>query len=222
MNTRKYFKYPIVFGTAALCVFFFAAPANKQSDQPVPPDFTGLSGAISQVRELHAAENAWGFVRQSATWANSNSLIIDSIISSLQSSGILNQSAGTYNFANQNVSGTQYHMQIGVGTNDTVNGAGYSGTKTYTNRFLMWRASDDAKALELFFDNSTDTSGDGALMTYSLNVLNGSRFTATAPLVETYVFGSAGSRKQVYSWRDGPLVSGTVPGSLNGRVLLEE
>ncbi len=170
---------------------------------------------------LHAAENAWGFVRQSATWARSNSLFIDGILAGLIRSGLLS-SSGTSTFAGQTLSGLSgtWTLRLTVGANESVTSSAYTGSKTFANKFEIWRDSDNAKAVELFFNAAGDVSGDGALIFYQLNVLQPGTWTGDNVIVESYVFGNTSERKQTYSWSGGKFTSDGI--TTRGRVILEE
>ncbi|MCB1174936.1 MAG: hypothetical protein KDK39_15295, partial [Leptospiraceae bacterium] len=144
-------------------------------------------------------ENSWAFVRQSATWANANTDLIEAIVTPIKNSGALNYK-GTYTRTVTTAKGITFTARLTVGTAaDAVTAQAFSGNKYFDNKFEMWRASDNAKALELFFDSLTDLSGDGILLIYNLNVLDPYTYSDSM-VVESYSFKNVSSRVQVYSW----------------------
>ena len=168
---------------------------------------------------IHAAEDKWFFVRQSATWARGNSGLADAIISALVNAGLFKWPAGDYTHKGLVSNSETFNIRLGVQGSYTAISSAYSGIKSFSYKFIMFRASDNARALELFFDTTSGSSGDGNLLVYNLNVLNPSVFTGTTALVESYGHGEVGARHQTYSWND-PLVSGG--SSDTGRVVLQE
>lgn len=166
------------------------------------------------------SEGSWDAVRGSVTWANANSNAINSILKSMNDSGVFSLPDGTYTKIDASFGSTTVKWQLKKGNfNSTVTWSGGT-TGTYSNSFIIWRASDNAKAMELYFDDYGDTSGDGALLIYQPNVLEPGTFNGNDTVVESYITGVEGSRTQTYSWKNGPLVSG---GSTDrARVFLEE
>ena len=222
---------------AALAVSFFFLSLNVEYRRPhgvgssAPHKIDAsqnidLSLVLSSLRELSAAESLWGFVRQSATWANSNSILIDGIITSVKKSGVL--ALGTYQKSDVDFgTGVIFKMEIGT-VNKTVNLAAKSGTTTYSHYFYLWRQSDGAKALEVFFDDpDSPKTGDGAAAIYKLGLLNPREFDNPNAIVETRVFSkclgsqSATEGCQTYSWANGPIQTSSGFTS-NGRVVLTE
>lgn len=181
---------------------------------------------INGVQKAEAAENAWGFVRQSATWANANSMLADNLITSLKTQGLL---SGTNNWSltNVNMNGTLYKikLQTNLGSPVSASSTAYSGTKDFSNRFKMWRQSDNTQVLELLFDDvSSPGTGDGILMNYALALLDSTSANNSALVVESYISGTSPSRKQTYSWGQQFWTSGSnaATSSDKGRVVLEE
>lgn len=171
---------------------------------------------------IHADENAWGFVRQSATWANNNTDLIEKIVTPIKASGALNYQ-GTYTSEATAENGVTFITRLTVGTSAVpITAEAYSGSKYFDNKFEMWRKSDNEKALELYFDTLTDLSGDGVLLIYNLQVLD--PFTYNQSLVvESYSFRNGASRVQVYSWSS-PYSDAIISGYANsdrGRVILD-
>ena len=172
---------------------------------------------------LKADENSWGFVRQSAEWANNNSTIMDAIIKAvIDLAAVLG--TGEHTRLNVDMGGVNMHVRIGV--NQSYTGlalSAYNTTKTYTHKFELYLASDNSKALELFFNTSGSFTSAGALMKYKLFAFNPTSFSNPTTIVESFAFRRVGTgeRRQVYSW-SGPLTSGGTDVSANGRVVLEE
>lgn len=175
--------------------------------------------------EAKASENQWAFVRQSALWANNNTDAIEAVLNPIKKYNLLN-SPGTLTTTVQLASGKLYTAKLTVSANTVVSSSAYTGTKTFNHRFEMWRQSDSAKAMEMFFDNADALSDKGILLLYNLNVLDPSSYPDSL-VCETYVssqnvsyLGSTvSSPKQTITW------SGTqsfYTGSLGGRVVLEK
>lgn len=188
----------------------YVRPVNVLGSVEV--DFSGL-------RTLPAAENAWGFVRQSATWARGNSQFMDSLLLSLRNSGLLNRT-GTFTASNISCGAITCKIRLTVGANESHTSSAYSGNKVFANKFEAWRSTDDAKALEFYFTDSTTPGDTGGLLYYNLNVLNPTTFAGDSVVVESYVSGVPGSLRQTYSWSGGSITGST--GSDRGRVVLEQ
>ncbi|MBE7438060.1 MAG: hypothetical protein HS115_06350 [Spirochaetales bacterium] len=181
-----------------------------------PGDFTLVIGSLEK---LMAAENAWGFVRGSAQWANNNSIFADNIIVSLKNSGLLKNS-GTISFSGLNINGTSHKLKLITGNDIAVSSSAYTGTKTFSNRLVIWNASD-TKVFELLFDDISSSSGDGVLMNYRMCSLDPSICDNSNVIVESYISGSAGSRRQTYSW-GAQLKSDNTFSTDRGRVFVNE
>lgn len=180
---------------------------------------------LGGTQEVQAAENAWGFVRQSATWANGNSSLADQIITSLKNSGLLTNSGSWA--TTTTIGGVQYKVRLQTGSSccPTISSTAYTGTKSFANRFKLWRASDNVEVLELLFDNiNSPNTSNGVLMNYRLNALNASLTDNPNLIVESYIFNGAPNRKQTYSWSGAFQTTATNsnPTSDAGRVVLEE
>lgn len=207
----------------AIVVFFgFSLNFSKQSKNQLnllegaKLDFAGMA----KINAGTDSEDSWGFVRQSVTWANANSNAIDGILRTMNDGGVFNLPDGTYTKIDEPFGNIPAKWQLKKGNfNSTVTWSGGT-TGEYKNSFIIWRASDDAKAMELYFDDYGDTSGDGALLIYRPKVLDPATFTGNDTVVESYITGTPGSRTQTYSWKNGPLVSGG--GTDRARVFLEE
>lgn len=175
------------------------------------PFATGLSSR---------AETQWAFVRQSATWGDANSSVIDQLLVSLQSSGALTLS-GSYTDVNSVINNQSMTIRLTVNANETVSTASaFLGSKTFNHKFEIWRNADVAKALEFYFDEATSLGTDGVLLYYRPNVLSPAEFKGDDVVVESYAFDSADGPKQTYSWSGGAITAGG-PG-LAGRVIIEE
>ena len=178
-----------------------------------------ITVALGQVGKLMAGEDAWGFVRQSATWARGNSNTIDELITALRTAGLLDRGPGVYDFTDLDMGTVRVKMRVGVGQSYTVGASAFEGgNKTFTNKVIFWRQSDNYKILELFFDETGALSGDGALLIYRLHAFEPLQFNNPNAVIESYAFvDGAGSRRQTYSWSD-PLSIGEI--TSRGRVIL--
>lgn len=204
---QKAGKFPKTIALAALLVAFFSFPALLKA----------------------APEDNWLFVRQSVTWANSNSIIADEIISALKDAGLLSGAGGTTELT-RNIGGVNYKIVIEIGAPACVSCTGissssYIGTKDFTNRFKMWRASDDLEALEMLFDDPAAIGANGILLNYRLAVVSPQNSNNENLIIESYISGASPSRKQTYSWNQAIWVAPSEKASLTtdaGRVVLEE
>lgn len=246
---RKYLWMTGIAATIALFGFSLnirqGAPAHGMA---APLDLKGVEAAFQSMQSGHlhinteprrhivlagqqplsAAEQDWGFVRQSALWANNNSNLADQIIMALKRAGLLNQ-MGTYK-TTVAINSVNYKFKLEVGTCVDCTGisaTAYSGTKNFTNRLKLWRASDNKDALELLFDDVNDLSGNtsGILLTYRLGVLDSAFSNNEDLIVESYISGASPDRKQTYSWgADFWLAPDPRAGTTSdrGRVVIEE
>lgn len=171
-------------------------------------------------------EDQWLFVRQSTTWANNNSTVVDKILSSLKKSGILAKT-GTFTKSDLVINGITYKMKVESGncTSCNVSSTTYTGSKTFRNRFKMWRSSDNKEALELLFDSAESIGASGVLLNYRLGVIGPENSNNEELIVESYIFGSSPSRKQTYTWNAPFWIAPSekaLTTSTAGRVVLEE
>jgi hypothetical protein len=196
-----------------------------KKEQDLQDALSNIRIDLSGVKELSAGTaESWGFVRQSATWARANSIVLDGLIGGLQKSGIFNRiSSGELIVPNQTSNTGQvftYRLKI----NENVSGitsTAYSGSKTFSHRFEMWKSGDTIPTLQLFFSSLTGTGTTGVLLYYNLSKLNPTSFgTATNAVTESYISGNKGDMKQTYSWKNGPQDSKWL--SKNGRVIVRE
>ncbi|MCB1174865.1 MAG: hypothetical protein KDK39_14940 [Leptospiraceae bacterium] len=185
---------------------------------------------VSGPRKAEAAESSWSFVRQSATWANGNSTIADNLIVSLKNSGLLNTSSPSTIQTTSTISGVSYKIKLETncstaGACTGISSSAYTGTKDFSYRFKMWRASDNKDVLEMIFDDvNNPATGDGVLLSYRLAALDTSSATNEDLIVESYISGGAGSRRQTYSWGQAFHSTGSQASNTSdrGRVILEE
>ena len=200
-----------IFGTMALLAFLGASITiyevkTYRIDRPIE-----LRLDISGIKEAQAAENAWGGVRQSVTWANANSSLIDSILTGLNSANFFQWPDDT-TVARVNVQLGTFTGKIHITKNATstynVTCSACGSAKGFKHRLIIWRQSDDAKALELFFNDYGDVSGSGALVIYRTNVLNPTQFNGNDTFVESWVQSGSDGNIQTYTWSNGPLSSG--------------
>ena len=223
MGVLLMFKAIIIFFSIITALFL----GSCSEDEDVPayttsgvvidvPDGVPVSGSAFKSR----GENAWGFVRQSATWGDANSQIVDQLLVSLLNSGLLQQT-GTFTDTSSTINNQSMTIKLTTGGSFPVSTASsFSGTLTFSKKFEIWRNSDNAKALELFFDEATALGTNGVLMYYQLNVLAPDEFNGDDVVVESYTFESSEGRKQTYSWSGGAIVANGSGEA--GRVILEE
>lgn len=230
----------------ALLVFFGITagfkfnPGFKKAENHIP-----FSLNVSLLRPLHATADQWGFVRGSASWARGNSLFMDDVIGSIQSNpGIVflaSQSGGLVQNNFSTTSGTDFTISIKLGGTFTASSTAYTGTKTFSNYLELRNEGTTGTpdiALQFYWDdNPRDSTQDGALVRYRLQMLNPSQDGGSAADIESYVYSpdvtaggfydTAGFPNQglvqVYSW-DNKLSNDNEVGknATKGRVILEE
>ncbi|HMV41330.1 MAG TPA: hypothetical protein PK079_10595 [Leptospiraceae bacterium] len=212
----------------ALIVFLgisFNVSERKSNQKDSLLSFGKINLELTGVQQAFAGTAAsWGFVRQSATWGRANSTLVDTLLTSLQTSGVFSRiSSGELIVPNQTSStGVTFTYRLKI--NENVSGiasTAYSGTKTYAHRFEAWKSGDSVPTLQMFFSSLTGTGTTGVLLYYNLSKLNPTAFgTATSAIVESYTSGNKGDMKQTYSWNNGPQDSSWI--SRNGRVIIRE
>jgi hypothetical protein len=179
------------------------------------------------ISQIHATENDWVFVRQSASWARGNSTFIDQILTSLRDNKILSFNSDQV-WRSQNLGkGKVFDIRIEMNKNYSITSGAYTGSKSFQNRFEIWDTSSPSNpALQLYFNSVTDLDETGALMYYNLAKLNpeGNFFdNNTNTVIETYIHkkpNTNGLRRQVYTWKNAPISAKSVSDS--GRVVLDE
>lgn len=217
-------KRPLISFTVAFALLVaFLGVSLKLDDR----NENTLQLAVSGLPELSAAENSWGFVRHSATWAKSNNTFLESIVNSLKDNNLLKSDA-TYQVSDRTFGKIIAKIELTVGTTGApaatgISSAAYTGTKDFTYRLYVWNQENNQKVLELFFDDP-DAFGsvghDGALLKYALKRLDPTTYTGNDVITESYLSGATGSRQQTLSWNNGPFIAGGP--TRNGRVVLRE
>lgn len=166
---------------------------------------------LSGIQQIDAAENAWGGVRQSVTWANNNGALIDSLLTALNNNGFFNLPNGTYTRINVNLGTFTAKMRLDKNASATYNVpcSACPGTPpSFKHRMILWRQSDDAEAMELYFNDYGEVSGSGAIVIYRTKVINPDQFNGNDTFVESWVYQTSNGNAQTYSWANGPLASG--------------
>ena len=215
-------KYRTIAFAALVTILFFAVSLELKRQTPFEarwkPEFSLAPFRFASQRELHAESLAWFPVRQSVSWARNNSTAVDGILNSLITTGALSR-PGSNTYSNIVIQSKLYTLRVDVGGSYSATGTSFSMPKTFRNRFEVWE-SDNTKALELYFDNVGNVSDNGVLFIYRPKAFDPLQFTGNDTIVESYIYGDTSRRKQVYSWSNGPMVSGGVVDK--GRVTLDE
>lgn len=207
--------------------------AFRQGGHPVIVPNRQKRLIIGGPTKAHAGESSWAFVRQSATWANGNSTLADNLITALKNAGLLSNSSASIIQTTTTIGGVSYKLKLetnnagGCATTGCVNltSSAYPGNKTFKHRFKLWRASDNKDTLEMVFDDvNSPSTGNGVLLNYRLAVLDSTLSNNEDMIVESYIFGAAPNRTQVYSWGAPFWTSGANAATTSdrGRVLLQE
>ena len=200
-----------IFSTAALLAFLGASVVIYEVKTYRIDDPLDLRIDLSGIQPVHADESAWGGVRQSVTWANNNGALIDSILTALNSNGFFGLPDGLYTRINVAMGTFTAKIRIDKTSSSTsfqITCSACETQKNFKHRMILWRNSDDAKALELYFNDYGNVSGDGAIVIYRTNVLNPTQFNGSDTYVESWVYQTSNGMAQTYSWVNGPLASG--------------
>ncbi|MBI3395230.1 MAG: hypothetical protein HY042_05300 [Spirochaetia bacterium] len=151
MKNKKLFVWSFgavaVFLSASLTVSVLKKPYSLENEMLVKVDLAGMKPVI-------AASSAWGGVRGSATFMRSVARSIDSLLSTLNSSGILAQSnAGPF------TSGTST-FKISTGSyTPGQNEATGAAAPTYTKMFQI--CTNSSVSLQMFFNSATNPESNG-------------------------------------------------------------
>jgi hypothetical protein len=180
-------------------------------------------------RPLEAADNDWGFVRGSASWARGNSTFIDELLAVVRDNEWLNR-PGVQTFDNITLGKEKFRVKLSIEQTFTgIPSLSYEGTRTFRSKFEIFRpaqGSDPERiVLQLFFDSPESVEKNGALMYYNLAGLNPEEPAFDKDpdaLVETFIFRKPdGLRRQVYTWKMEKTPTRKFPTDV-GRVVLDE
>lgn len=167
----------------------------------------------------HAADvpSRWGLVKQSVTWGQANTNILRVLVEPIVNSGILKRGT-TFTQTSED---SLWTWRITPNANESHTSTAYSGSVTFTHKFEVWRASDNQKALELFFTTPDNLAEASLLLLYRLKIMNAVEFNGDDTVTESFTFGSADARKQTYT-----LTGGSPKTDMGGvdrlRVIIEE
>ncbi len=169
-----------------------------------------LSFSLEGIKPVLAANSSWDGVRAIATFTKDVVKGIDTILKNLSGSGILKQSS------KYTVTSDGYTYRINPTFNTSVTSNAF-GSKTYKVSFEIWKASDNSKVLELFFDSATDQStGSGVLAIWQPNKFDSTLNQTNSPKMECAMTGGTADGTMICSWNGGPFeTDGPVE---NGRV----
>lgn len=218
LKSKRFYMFAFI-GTVVLVFFTTSLTITRKTSPDITmPEYIHID--LSGIQQLHADENAWGIVRGSVTWANANSTAIDSLLNSFNDAGVFELPAGTYTRVDGRSGNVATKWRLDRGNFNASVTASVGSVGDFANRFTLWRADNDEKAFEFYFNDFGDTSA-GALIVYRPQVLNPQQFNGNSEsIVESYITGAPGSRSQTYSWTNGPLAA---DGSTDqARVFLEE
>ncbi|EPG67719.1 LIC_12337 family protein [Leptospira wolffii] len=214
---------------------------KKNSANPLP-----IRLNVSHLQPLHASADQWGFVRGSATWARGNSLFMDDVIGSIQANPALvffaSQAGGITQHNFSTTAGTNFTITLRLNDSFSASSTVYPSTKTFKNYLELRTEGTDGTnsndiALQFYWDdNPRDSTQNGALVKYRLQMLNPAVETGIAD-IESYIYSpdvtpggyyeskgySNQGLVQVYSW-DNKLANDTeiAKNATKGRVILEE
>ncbi|GIX41103.1 MAG: hypothetical protein KatS3mg129_0836 [Leptospiraceae bacterium] len=148
-----------------------------------------------QLEKLYAAnENQWDGVRVVITFVQDVTNSLDEILLAFKKAGIFNFT-GTYT----NNDGT-FKIKLVMNDPKTITLTA-GGTKTFSNRFILWKASTNEKYLELYFDDPDNNSGDGAVITWEPGIMNPNLYN-TGKRMECYT--DISNKTMTCSW-EGPI-----------------
>lgn len=197
---------------------------SRLADNRIPPSLDLLKN-LGIFSEAKALENEWAFVRQSALWANNNSDTIEAIIGPIKKYNLLSN-PGSFQTTVQTPNGGVFITKLSVDVNASVASSAYTGNLVFKHKFEMWRSSDKAKALEMFFDSADQLTDKGILLLYNLNIIDPTNYpdslvceTYASKQNASYLGNTIVSQKQTISWSGSQQF---YSGADKGRVVLEK
>ncbi len=154
---------------------------------------------LGSVKPVFAASSNWDGVRDVAKFTKDIVKGIDTLLSQLATSAVLNQTT-TVTSVNGN-----YTLRYTPNFNSSVTSTAL-GSKTYKSSFEIWLGSGSSatKALELYFDSSTDKSvGSGVLAIWQPNRFDTTLNSANRQ-IECAMTGGSTNGTMICSW-NGPI-----------------
>ncbi len=158
--------------------FFFLGTALKISDsrnstRALNTNFNPVL-KITGIEKLYAAnEDQWDSVRNIISFTRNITKSINDLMANLESTGLFNVS-GTFTTNN----GT-FKIKLVMNQEETITDNSTGSNLTFSNKLILWNASNNAKYLEIYFDDpTTKTGGDGALVTFEPAVIDPTTYTA--------------------------------------------
>ncbi|GBF50474.1 hypothetical protein LPTSP4_19990 [Leptospira ryugenii] len=203
---------------------------QKNWERGLPIDIGSFLRLDFGTNPIYADANAWGFVRQSATWARGNSNLIDLLIAGLKNAGYFNSTAPLSqtltNIQLDGLGSTTIRLKINQQASPIsgITSSAYAGTKAFNHFLELTKTGNASPSLQLFFDDPNTLLGnDGALIYYKLGDFNSPNFANVGSVItESYTANesSYGTKFQSYTWKNGP-ENATWPSDI-GRVVLTE
>lgn len=191
---NKMIHWTIRLGAVA-AVFFGLSLSVDLRDRNERQTLPELNVRLASMKPIHAAASNWDAVRGIATFVNDLTKGVDSIILGLQNSGALNQTQTI------EISQGLYKLRLNPTFNAPVNNSAL-GARTYAVSLEVWRASDDVKYLELYFDDPSAKSE--VLAIWQPNVFDATVNQSGSNKIECLLSGGAADGFMLCSW-NGPI-----------------
>lgn len=176
----------------------------------------GIMLASSTKAFAASAPGAWEFVKAAANWARFNSTALESILNPILKSGLLSQPS-TYTTTSSDGIWT---FRLTVDVNVSHSATAYSSTQSFKHRFEIWRTSDGAKGLELFFNSADTLKESPALLFFRIKIMADSSYDGADIVTESYISGALNQRRQTYTFTGGSFDESGVLSK--GRVIVEQ
>ena len=191
---------------AGLFVFFGLSlqiqmdTSTSESSEKLYLNLDSLKISLSGVEPAMTAvgdPKAWAGVRAVATFTKNVVDSLDSIISNIAKSGLLNKTAV---FTNDD---GKHKFKLNPNANVSPSSSAFGTAKTYKNRLDVWDSTTDQKVLELYFDDPSTKSE--VLVIWRPKHFDPTGITGNDVIMECGMTGGASSGTMLCSWSGGPL-----------------
>lgn len=198
-----------VFAGASFTVTVIKIPFTANKEFKVDVAFAGI-------KPVMAAQTTWAGVRSTATFMRNTARGVDTLITSLNSSGVLNQSGTVGPFTSGN---NRFRLTTGAAVANDATGA----TPTYAKLFQVCVGS--SLAMELYLTSASDpAANNGAVIVWQPKLFDSS-LSSSANLKCSFGTGASlgasanGKKAMVCSWNTATTFDGATTGPIVGRIM---
>jgi hypothetical protein len=155
---------------------------------------------VSQLEKLYAstASENWDAVREITKFIQEVTLAIDDLLVEFQRAGVFNHT-GTFSFNDG-----RFKYLLKMNDPKTITLTAGSSNKTFSNRLIIFKSSNNVKYIELYFDDPSDPASDGAVITWEPAVVDPISYTS-GKKIECYT--DIPNKVMTCSWT-GPIETG--------------